>query len=83
MGLMPTNGSGITWAGTKFQTARLTHIRSKAITLNSVIIWLALRGDPVAFLVAPMRSNVLCAFLSIVSMAGNFTNNAILIIQLT
>ncbi|HSO10743.1 MAG TPA: hypothetical protein VLT51_00100 [Anaerolineales bacterium] len=50
--------------------------------LNSVIIWLASLVDRVAFLVARMRLSVLCAFLFIVSMAGNFINNVFQTIQL-
>ena len=80
---MLINGSGITWAGTKFQMARLTRIQSKEIMLNSVIIWLASLVDRVAFLVARMRLSVLCVFLFILSMAGNFINNVSLTIQLT
>ena len=81
-GLMLTSGSGITLAGTKFQMARLTRIQAKEIMLNSVIIWLASPVDRVAFLVACMRLSALCAFLFIVSMAGNFINNVSQTIQL-
>ena len=73
--LMLISGSGITLAGTKFQMVRLTRIQSKEIMLNSVIIWLASLVDRVAFLVARTRLSALCAFLFIVSMAGNFINN--------
>jgi len=82
-GLMLTNGSGITWAGTKFQRVRLTPIQSKETMLNSVIIWLASLVDRVVFLVARMRLSALCVFLFIVSMAGNFINNVSQTIQLT
>ena len=82
-GLMLISGSGITLAGTKFQMARLTRIQSKEIMLNSVIIWLVSLVDHVAFLVARMRLSALCAFLFIVSMAGNFINNVFQTIQLT
>jgi hypothetical protein len=83
MGLMLTSGSGITLAGTKFQMVRLTRIQSKAIMLNSVIIWLVSLADRVAFLVARTRWSALCVFLFIVSMADNFINNVFQIIQLT
>jgi len=69
------NGSGITWAGTKFRMARLTRIRSKAIMLNSVIIWHVSLVVHVAFPVAHTHLNALCVFLFIASMAGNFINN--------
>jgi hypothetical protein len=82
-GLMLTSGFGITSAGTKFQMARLTRIQSKEIMLNSVIIWLASLVDRVAFLVARMRLSVLCVFLFILLMAGNFINNVSQTIQLT
>jgi hypothetical protein len=82
-GLMRISGSGITWAGTKFQRARLTRIQSKEIMLNSVIIWLVSLVDHVVFLVARMRWSALCVFLFIVSMAGNFINNVFQTIQLT
>jgi hypothetical protein len=83
MGLMLISGFGITWAGTKFQRAKLTRIQSKEIMLNSVIIWLASLADRVAFLVARMRWSVLCVFSFILSMAGNFINNVSQTIQLT
>jgi hypothetical protein len=79
---MRISGSGITWAGTQFQRARLTPIQSKAIMLNCVIIWLASLVDRVAFLVARMRLNALCVFLFIVSMADSFINNVFQTIQL-
>ena len=79
---MLINGSGITLADMKFQMARLIRIQSKEIMLNSVIIWLVSLVDRVAFLVAHMRLNVLCAFLFILSMAGNFTNSVFQLIQL-
>jgi uncharacterized membrane protein len=82
-GLMLISGSGITLADTKFQMVRLTRIQSKEIMLNSVIIWLVLLADHVAFLVARTRLSALCVFLFIVSMAGNFTNNGSQTIQLT
>jgi hypothetical protein len=81
-GLMLISGSGITWAGTKFQMARLTPIQSKEIMLNSVITWLVSLVDRVAFLVARMHWSVLCVFLFIVSMAGNFINNVFQTIML-
>ena len=80
--LMLISGSGIILAGTRFQRARLTHIQSKEIMLNSVIIWLALLVDRIAFLVARMRWSALCAFLFIVSMADNLINNVFQTIQL-
>ena len=80
--LMRISSFGIILAGTKFQMARLTRIQSKEIMLNSVIIWLASLVDLVAFLVARMRLNALCAFLFIVSMADNFINNVFQTIQL-
>jgi hypothetical protein len=80
MALMLINGFGITLAGMKFHRANLRRILSKEITRNYDIAWRAELVNHVAFLVARMRLNALCASLLIASTAGNFTNNNIQII---
>ena len=82
-GSMLTNGSGITLAGMKFQRANRKLTPLKETMQNCVIIWPASLANHVAFLGAPMHWNVPCAYLFIVSTAGNFTNNASQIILLT
>ena len=75
MGLMPTNGFGITLADMKFQRARRILILSKPITLNSVIIWLALLANHVVFLAVLTRLNARYAYSFLPSIAGNFTSS--------
>jgi hypothetical protein len=80
MALMHIDGFGIILAGRKFRRANLRRIPSKETMRNCDITWRVWLVNHVAFLVAHLRSNALCAFLSIVSTADNFTNNIIQII---
>ena len=76
MALKRINGSGIILADTKFLKARQIPILWKQTMPNYVTTWLVSLANPVVFLAARMLSNVLYAYLSSVSTAGNFTNNA-------
>ena len=82
MGLMPTNGFGITLADMKFQRASRILILSKPITPNSVIIWLALLANHVVFLGVLMLLNAHYAYLFLLSTEGNFISNAFQIMLL-
>jgi hypothetical protein len=72
---MPTNGSGITSADTKFQKLKQIPIQLKRTMLNSVTTWHAWLANHVVFLVVLMHWNVLYVYLSSVSTADNFTSN--------
>jgi len=82
MGLMLTNGFGITLADMKFQSARRILILSKPIMPNSVITWLALPADHAVFLGLLTRLNARYAYSFLPSIAGNFTSNAFRIMLL-
>ena len=72
---MLTNGSGITSADMKRQSARQTPIRSRPTMLNSVTIWLDWLASPVVFLAARTPWNVPYVYLSSASTADNSTSN--------
>ena len=75
MGSMPINGFGITLEDTKFLKEKPTPVRWKQITPNYVTTWLAWLANRGAFLDVLMLWSVHSAYLSIVSIADNFTSS--------
>lgn len=76
MAWMRTNGSGITSADMKLQSARPPPIRWRQTMLNSVTIWLDWLASPVVFLAARTLRNVPCVYLSSALTADNSTSNS-------